>query len=46
MIDATYLYHRDFESPLVGPYSYVPFYIQQTIIHEDIAFYENAMGPM
>ena len=25
MIDATYLYHKDFDSPLVSPYSYVPF---------------------
>ena len=25
MIDAAYLYHRDFDSPSVSPYSYVPF---------------------
>ena len=46
MIDATYLYHRDSDSPLVGPYNYVPFQIQHTISHEDIAFHENFMGPM
>ena len=46
MIDATYLYHRDSDSPSVNPYSYVPFQIQQTTSHEDIAFHENAMGPM
>ena len=46
MIDATYLYHRDSNSPSVSPYSYVPFQIQQTVSHEDIAFHENAMGPI
>ena len=46
MIDTTYLYHRDFDSQSVIPYNYVPFQIQQTISHEDIAFHENAMGPM
>ena len=46
MIDAAYLYHRDSDSPSVGPYNYVPFQIQQAISHKDIAFYENAMGPM
>ena len=25
MIDAAYLYHRDYDSPSVSPYSYVPF---------------------
>ena len=43
MIDAAYLYHRDFDSPSVN---YVSFQIKQTISHEDIAFHENAMGPM
>ena len=46
MIDAAYLYHRDSDSQSASPYSYVPFQIQQTISHEDIAFHENAMGPM
>ena len=46
MIDAAYLYHRDSNSPLVSPYSYVPFQIWQTTSHEDITFHENAMGPM
>ena len=44
MIDAAYLYHRDSDS--VSPYSYVPSQIQQAMSHEDIAFHENAMGPM
>ena len=46
MIDATYLYHRDSDSQLVSPHIYVPFQIQQTIVHEDITFHENSMGPM
>ena len=46
MIDATYLYHRDSDSPSVSPYNYVSFQIQQAISHEDIAFHENAMGPI
>ena len=46
MIDAAYLYHRDSDSALVSTYSYVPFQIQQAINREDIAFHENAMGPM
>ena len=46
MIDVAYLYHRDSDSPSLGPYNYVPFQIQQTISHEDISFHENAMGPM
>ena len=46
MIDATYLYHRDSDSQLVSPYNYVPFQIQHTVSHEDIAFHKNAMGPM
>ena len=43
MIDAAYLYHKDSDSSLVN---YVSFQIQNTISHEDIAFHENAMGPM
>ena len=46
MIDAAYLYHRDSNSQLASPHSYVPFQIQQIISHEDIAFHDNAMGPM
>ena len=46
MIDATYLYHRDSDSQSASPYSYVPFYIQQTVNQLDIEFHENAMGPM
>ena len=46
MIDAAYLYHKDSDSPSVSPYNYVPFQIQQAIRHEDIAFHENATGPM
>ena len=46
MIDASYLYHEDSESPSVGPYNYVLFQIQQAISREDIAFHENAMGPL
>ena len=46
MIDTTYWYHRESDSPSVGPYNYVPFQIQDTLKHEDIAFHENAMGPM
>ena len=46
MIDPAYLYHKDFDSQSGSPYSYVTFQIQQTINHEDIAFHENAMGPM
>ena len=46
MIDVEYLYHRDSDSQSASPYSYVPFQIQQIVIHEDIAFHENAMGPM
>ena len=46
MIDAAYLYHRDSNSQSASPHSYVPFQIQQTISHEDIAFHENAMGPI
>ena len=46
MIDATYLYHRDSDSPLMSPYSYVSSQIQYAISHEDIAFYQNSMGSM
>ena len=46
MIDTTYLYHRDSNSPSVGPYNYVLFQIQKVVGHEDIAFHENSMGPM
>ena len=46
MTDAAYLYHRDSVSPSVSPYTYVPSQIQQAISHEDIAFHENAMGPI
>ena len=46
MIDTTYLYRRDSDSQTTSPYNYVPLYIQQTVSHEDIAFHENAMGPM
>ena len=46
MIDVAYLYHRDSDSQSASPYNYVPFQIQQTVSHEDIAFHENAMGPM
>ena len=42
----TYLYHRDSNSQSASPYSYVLFQIQQTISYEDIAFHENAMGPI
>ena len=46
MIDATYLYHRDSDSLSVSTYNYVPFQNQQVVSHEDIAFHENAMGPV
>ena len=46
MIDAAYLYHKDSNSELASPYSYVPFKLQQAVSHEDIAFDENSMGPM
>ena len=46
MIDTTYLYRKDADSQSASPYSYVPFQIQQTVSYEDIAFHENAMGPM
>ena len=46
MIDEAYLYRKDCDSQSVSPYSYVPFQIQQTISHDDIAFHQNAMDPM
>ena len=46
MIDAAYLYHKDPDSQSMIPYSYVLSQIQQAVSHEDIAFHENAIGPM